>query len=278
MNFFLSSGAVCVCVFLSFGRRVLFDLLIVLSLKIPFLKNKEKEKRDQNKMNNIDIHQRPVRDRETYSSSKSRKTFFGTYARVEDGGGTKKRLDPIVRKMALKVSTQTQKNKKRVVPDSIKRNTYWGSKPMDQSCEVKDLKTTCRETVSDAKRKARERIRKMELEKKALDLEAERTVRKELCEKNGASHKKFLRKMLMESVRAEERRREILASTPKSQRENLEKLFAKDRRKEQALITRIYDDLSYFIDPERPTKVQREKQKKKNLSRRKKPSIMPMGL
>ena len=124
-----------------------------------------------------------------------------------------------------------------------------------------------------------ERIRKMELEKRASDLELERTVRKELCEKNGTSHKKFLGKMLMESVRAEERRREILASTPKSQRENLEKLFAKDRKKEQALITRIYDDLSYFIDPERPTKVRREKKKtKKKRSPRKKPSMMPMGL
>ena len=50
----------------------------------------------------------------------------------------------------------------------------------------------------------------MELEKRALDLELERTVRKELCEKNGMSHKKFLRKMLMESVRAEERRRDFV--------------------------------------------------------------------
>ena len=65
-------------------------------------------------------------------------------------------FDPIVER-SLESGSQTQKNKKRVVPDSIKRNTYWGSKPMDQSCEVKDLKTTCRETVFEAKRKAVER-------------------------------------------------------------------------------------------------------------------------
>ena len=168
--------------------------------------------------------------------------------------------------------------RKKNVPDSIKRNTYWGTAKYDEQphdSNVKDLKTVCREEVLNAKRKATERIRKMELEKRAIKLETEKKVRKELCEKNGESHKKFLRNLLMESVHAEERRREILESTPKTQRKNLENLFAKDRKKEQALITRIYEDLSYFIYPERPIDAHREK--KKN-ARCEKEGMLPMGL
>jgi hypothetical protein len=252
----------------------------------PFSEFSFSDRMTESMNNNSSYHiMKPVRDRAKHSSSKSRQTFFGTYAAKVEGKGSsssKETLDPVLRKIGISKRVEpTMKKKKKqiVVPDSIKRNTYWGAVKVEvpvQNDDVKDLKTISKERVMAARKKAAERIRKMEQEKRAEQIKAERTVRKELCAKNGESHKKFLRKLLMESMRAEDRRREIMTTTPKNQREPLEKLFAKDRKKEQALITRIYEDLSYYIDPERPKTSRRRNKRKKN--KKQFSNTVPIGL